>query len=392
MAYANSGPPIKSDNGQGIVFEKNDKVKITNEVLDINILNRQTAKVTATYTMKNISNDSLSVNSMFLYPLDYSMPKETKVLCNEVMLDYDLEYYGDASNDKNSYDDWETILLNNKNNSKPFGDGSGFIEYNFYNMYLPFQFIAEDYYFVDNLKLNSISDDTLIAEILGKESKLITRQILNLNESESKYECEYEYKSMEVDNIYEYIKDYYKGESHLDLLAMAMSKYFFYNIGKGKEELNGEETLYLRNLKIDNNKKYMIGAITYTQDFAPEETIKVVVQYDYILGSEDNGRNFKYYLTPAKYWQDFCGIEINLHLNEDFPRLTSSSLGFKKLDKFNYQYNSNNLPQNELYFSIKPPTIASNVLHNVPKEVLVLAIIVLIVVVVIIIAAVSYNN
>ena len=54
---ANSAAPMEGENGSGIVFEQNDKVKINKEDLYIDIVSRGLAKVKATYEMENISHD-----------------------------------------------------------------------------------------------------------------------------------------------------------------------------------------------------------------------------------------------------------------------------------------------------------------------------------------------
>lgn len=397
VAYANSGPPKPSDGGRGIVFEKHDKVKIVNEVLDIDMLENTTAKVTAIYNMKNTSSESLSVKSMFLYPLSQQYVKEVKVLRDNVALEYDVEYYGTVKEDININNDWETILSENNNNSRPFDDGTGFVEYTFSNMDKPFKFIAEDYYFVENLTCRSTLRDKLTPINGYIEYKIITRQTLYLED--------FEYTSEEVANIYDYIEDYYKNIGYYDLLATTASKSIFYNIDKNNkslnkvvpeesseelndnlsEEVNEKEPSYFNSLNSNYSYNYLVGAIIYNVDFAPDETVRVVVKYDYVLGNNNNSKQFNYYLTPAKYWQDFGGIEINVHLHKDYTRITSSSLKFTKTDKLTYQYSSNTLPQEELSFTLKPPLSQPGKYPGFLSAMLFLPYIIIIVIVIVII-------
>lgn len=222
-AYANSAAPTPTEDGRGIIFEKHDKVKITKEVLDIDLL-LKTAKVEATYTMKNISNEAISVYTAFICPMPYSTPQSVQILRNGVMLDYEIYYY---ENEENSWEEWEAILSNGADALPP--------------------------------------SDTPPPQ-----------------------------------------DEYYR--------------------------------------------RPLVVAILYTVDFGANEELTLTVAYDYSVGlsSSRNSQNFRYYLTPAKYWQDFGNIEINLHLDKQYPKLAQASLDFKKIDRLNYQYKADTLPQTEL--------------------------------------------
>jgi hypothetical protein len=349
VAYANSAAPIISEDCRGIVFENNDKVKIVNEVLDIDFNADQTANVTATYNMKNITSESLSIENMFLYPLDDDIAREIKVQRNGVDLDYEVEYFGNSMNDIDFDDDWETILSENEYNSQPFGDGSGFFEYTL-NADKGFKFVPSDYYFSENDFMRIQDSDELITPINESEFKIITRQELELEA--------YEYTTVELDNIYEYLEDYYTAKGYDELYANALSDFVLCNVGSN-EEVGDYESLYCNNL--NDYYGFLVGALLYNVDFAPNEELELVVQYDYSLGSDSYRQTqiFSYYLTPAKYWQDFGEIEINVNLNEDFPRLDSSSLDFDKIDKLTYQYISDELPNEELYITAKTSVFES---------------------------------
>lgn len=231
-AYANSAAPIPAEEGRGIIFEKHDKIKIVGEVLDIDISSSYYAEVRATYTMKNISSESLSIFNMFLAPESSESMDAIAVMRNGVKLDYEIIKYKNINNA--DWDKWEGILEDNINGIPP---------------------------------------------------------------SEEEEE--------------------------------------------GLRRSNG------------------VSALTYTVDFAPEEQLQVVVEYLYELGRSSNRdvQTLLYYLTPAKYWQDFGGIEINLKLNEQYPKLKYSSLEFAKTGEFTYQYVSDTLPDKELQITASYNTL-----------------------------------
>ena len=66
-AYANMAAPAEADVGSSITFEKNDTIAVTSEVLDIAVKGVK-AEITATYKMKNTSDEAVSTKTMFLSP------------------------------------------------------------------------------------------------------------------------------------------------------------------------------------------------------------------------------------------------------------------------------------------------------------------------------------
>lgn len=220
-AYANSAAPKPTEDGRGIIFEKHDKVKITKEVLDIDLMPK-TARVTAAYTMKNISDEAISVYTAFICPLSGGSPQGVQVMRNSQQLDYEVYYF---QGEDNGWEEWEAILS---------------------------------------------SGDLPQSDVIPPADPYA--------------------------------------------------------------------------------EKAIVGAILYTVAFQAEEELNLTVTYDYSVGlsSGRTSQNFRYYLTPAKYWQDFGSIEINLHLDKQYPKLAQTSLDFKKVDRLNYQYKSDTLPQTEL--------------------------------------------
>lgn len=475
-----------SDDGRGIIFENHDKVKIANAVLDIDFNSVDFANITATYNMKNITSESLSIDALFLYPLQYGTAKEIKIMRNGVELDYNVEYFGNSMLEINYNGDWETILNQYNYSSTPFGDGGGFVEYTLYDIDEGFEFNPNDYFFAENFDYNQ-NDTKLELVYNASEGKIITRQALDLDE--------HEHTEVKIDNIYDYLEDYYKSKGHYDLLATTISKFVLYDIekkedgffyynciddvstqwglkwedvsqtfgdGSGffeytfedideelsfspddyyfsinlhRERMQGYDKLmpryenlgiiitrqeldlydYVSKVEIDNIYDYLedyyksrsyndfyatelrnsilynvqtskslfsdlnyhhnnyqyhydgpynysfIAGILYNVDFAPNEEVQLIMQYDHKLGSNNQNslQIFKYFFTPDKYWMDNAEIEINLHLNKVYPKLEFSSLDFEKINKLTYRYVSNQMPNNELVIKAGYPWFKS---------------------------------
>lgn len=354
-AYANSAAPIRAEDGRGIIFEKHDKVKILSETLDVDFSDLLYAKVTAKYQMKNITDESISVKNMFLYPIGGMVSKEVKISRNDTELAYDVEYFGNNMNDIDFNDDWEKILSKNAYNNTPLGDGSGFVEYTVKNNNndITIEFIPEDYYFTDYFRCQRGNGvDTLSLSKYTSEARLIFRQEIAFGG--------FEYSVSEIDDIYEYLQDYYDNKYEDRLMAQTAYKSILYGVEKNPDEVPWHQSLFgnvLSDDTFEHSNSYLVGALLYDVEFSPNEQLELTVEYNQGLGTNSAGyiRHFKYYLTPAKYWQDFGKIEINLRLNEDYPRLERSSLQFKKIDKLNYQYISDKLPNEELAVTVSKP-------------------------------------
>ena len=66
-AFANMAAPEDADVGSAITFEKNDEIAVLSEDLEI-VVKGPDAHITATYEMKNTTDEALSISSMFLSP------------------------------------------------------------------------------------------------------------------------------------------------------------------------------------------------------------------------------------------------------------------------------------------------------------------------------------
>ena len=113
---------------------------------------------------------------------------------------------------------------------------------------------------------------------------------------------------------------------------------------------NWEEILAAAN-PAENNGFMYVSAVSYSFGFEPGQTIELAVSYKYNININNRHPNhtvLRYFLTPAKYWQDFGSLTINLTLDKEQPVLVSSSLDFYKLSKGVYKHKSNGVPQSEL--------------------------------------------
>jgi len=92
-----------------------------------------------------------------------------------------------------------------------------------------------------------------------------------------------------------------------------------------------------------------ISAVVFDIVFEPNQTLDVVVQYSYIPNRTWQNANrvvLRYLLTPARYWKSYQDLTINLTLYEG--HLFSSTLDFSRISRRIYQFQSLDLPENEL--------------------------------------------
>ncbi len=109
-ASANMAQPIPASIGTSVTFEKNEDISVLSEVLDIKVVGG-VADISATYTMKNITDVEVTTESMFLTP---NIEGDTaKVVVNEVEVSYLKETYYFEEYDPNvTLQDWEYVVLN----------------------------------------------------------------------------------------------------------------------------------------------------------------------------------------------------------------------------------------------------------------------------------------
>ena len=90
-AFANMAAPEDADVGSAITFEKNDEIAVLSEDLEI-VVQGPDAHITATYEMKNTTDEALSISSMFLSP--NMEERGVTVTVNGKQADVSVQRYG----------------------------------------------------------------------------------------------------------------------------------------------------------------------------------------------------------------------------------------------------------------------------------------------------------
>lgn len=113
VALANAAAPDSTGVGSGVTFDTYYDIEVASEVLDIVFSNR-TATVTATYTMVNLTDDSLEVDTMFILPAeDTGKGYKCTVIQDGNTLMYTTSNYIYAGyNTSLTLDDWQYIVEN----------------------------------------------------------------------------------------------------------------------------------------------------------------------------------------------------------------------------------------------------------------------------------------
>lgn len=248
ITFANMFAPEPNRQSTGIMFKEFNDVSVLSEHLTINInYNGTIANIAAKYKMKNLTDKSLSVETMFISP-QAKKYSQHKVFVNGKGVESQEEIYKMPVNSKDlAKNDWETILEKGEKIDKNLSEG----EYDFY--------------------------------------------------------CE-----------------------------------------------NG------------------LVAVKYNLPFEPKQTIDVGVYYSQPLGGYPKAHKFyvhkpygtlDYYLTPAKYWNGFQDLTIDVFTNEPMAKIKSSSIEFEKVSDLHYQFKSNKLPNQELNIEFCDYTV-----NNVIRE------------------------
>lgn len=107
-AFANMAAPEDADVGSAITFEKNDKIAVLSEDLEI-VVKGPDAHITATYEMKNTTDEALSISSMFLSP--NMEEKGVAVTVNGKQADVAVQRYGMNGSTQIVADDWRYAVL-----------------------------------------------------------------------------------------------------------------------------------------------------------------------------------------------------------------------------------------------------------------------------------------
>ncbi|MEG1366940.1 MAG: hypothetical protein RSC96_06950 [Oscillospiraceae bacterium] len=111
VAYANMAAPKDADIGSSITFEQNDTISVLSEILDITV-DGQKADIVATYKMKNITNESVSTQTMFLSPNIKS--SGVAVLAGGKDVPFTVKSYGLNYTTQIKTDAWQYAVLTDK--------------------------------------------------------------------------------------------------------------------------------------------------------------------------------------------------------------------------------------------------------------------------------------
>lgn len=107
-ALANMAAPADADVGSVITFEKNDAISVLSEDLEI-VVEGAKAQITATYEMKNTTDEALTVSSMFLSP--NMEDRGVTVMVNGKQAKVSVQRYGMNGSTKIIADDWRYAVL-----------------------------------------------------------------------------------------------------------------------------------------------------------------------------------------------------------------------------------------------------------------------------------------
>ncbi|MEG1242586.1 MAG: hypothetical protein RSD32_06485 [Oscillospiraceae bacterium] len=111
FAYANMAAPKEADVASSITFEQNDKISLLSEILDITVHGSE-ADISATYTMKNTANESISTQTMFLSPNIKS--SGAAVVANGKNTSFAVESYALNYSTEINTNDWQYAVLTDK--------------------------------------------------------------------------------------------------------------------------------------------------------------------------------------------------------------------------------------------------------------------------------------
>ena len=125
-ASANMAAPADPDVGSSITFERNDALAVTEEVLDITVTG-STAKISALYSMVNVTGQPVSTPVMFLAP--NTGDGEVEVTADGVSAPCSTDQYALSYTTQIKTEDWRYAVLTHDNDADPDGptvDGISF--------------------------------------------------------------------------------------------------------------------------------------------------------------------------------------------------------------------------------------------------------------------------
>ena len=104
-----------------------------------------------------------------------------------------------------------------------------------------------------------------------------------------------------------------------------------------------------------------VRLLDFSVSLAPGETVRLEIrsgiqafmERDTIFRycTTETRYTFHYFLSPARYWDSFRNLEIELRLSGEAPVLADSSLPFRRTGWRRYVYQSDSLPEGDLQFT-----------------------------------------
>ncbi len=142
-----------------------------------------------------------------------------------------------------------------------------------------------------------------------------------------------------------------------------LDDYLFYNLSLAENLIVPINELAFSLLQ-DN-----LMVLLYEVDFEGQETKNVVISYNMKTGYDAQTYNSKIYpvgyiIDPARYWNEFKSISINVITNDIAPYIVDSNIDFARLDDGTYGYTANNLPSENISFSLSQKETVSTININ----------------------------
>ena len=142
------------------------------------------------------------------------------------------------------------------------------------------------------------------------------------------------------------------------------------NMGNLIHTISNKDNVQLQ----EDRNYYRILFYVFTVDFPPKIQTELTVSYfsQYYsdrtgLGAYDSSReHYMYILNPAKGWASFGGLDIEVIPDNTYPYLIDGTMDFQKTEAGTYIASADNLPENDLIFTMydKPQAVSSFQFHN----------------------------
>jgi len=206
-----------------------------------------------------------------------------------------------------------------------------------------------------NHKLSSWleKDETIYLLVLGGDIQFTVEGYDDYQKKSIK-ELDYQLQESTV-NGEAYLLDFIAKSMHDNLNAKISDQQLLNCLGY---YLSNHSNRYIQDWDIiaSINQDRLFG-MDYQITFEPYQTKQITVSY-LINGSMDKTEtktpryHFEYLLSPAKNWAAFSDLTIDLFTSPDALYVLESSVDFVMIDEGHYQYQTSNLPDSELTFTL----------------------------------------